>query len=387
MKYNFDKIIERRNTKSVKWDLGEEDVLPMWVADMDFEVLDVITSAVIKRAKHPIYGYTAPNDEYYNSIIKWWNERYSYPIKKEWIKYSSGVVPAVNMLIRAFSRPGDKVILQTPVYHPFYEAVKNNGCDLIENPLKLIDNKFYMDFVDLEQKFKEYNIKVLVLCSPHNPVGRVWTKEELLKLGELCLKYGVIVISDEIHCDLVYKDYKHIPFPSINDDFAQISAMCTAPSKTFNLAGLQVSSVIIPNEILREKFSFVLDCNGLWAPNIFGIEALEAAYNYGEEWVNQLIDYLKGNLEFLTKYIQENIPKLKVLKPEGTYLVWLDCRELNMSPKELQEFFLKRAKVWFDEGNKFGNAGNGFERVNIACPRSILEEGLMRIDKAIKNIK
>lgn len=385
MKYNFDKIIKRRNTKSVKWDLGEEDVIPMWVADMDFEVLDVITDKIIERANHPIYGYTIPNDEYYNSIIKWWKDRYNYSIKKDWISYSPGVVPAVNMLIRAFTNPGDRVLLQTPVYHPFYEAVKNNGCELVENPLRLVDNKYFMDFEDLERKFKDYNVKVMVLCSPHNPVGRVWTKEELLMLGELCLKYGVIVISDEIHCDLVYKDYKHIPFPSISDEFAKMGVMCTAPSKTFNLAGLQVSSVIIPNEILRKKFNHILDCNGLMLPNIFGIEALEAAYNHGEKWLNQLIDYLKGNLEYLTEFIEENIPKVKVIKSEGTYLVWLDCRELNMGPKELHEFFLIEAKVWFDEGYIFGNAGDGFERVNIACPRSILEEGLRRIDKAIKN--
>lgn len=387
MKYDFDKLIGRRNTNSVKWDLGAEDVIPMWVADMDFEVLDVITNEIMKRAKHPIYGYTTPDDEYYNSIIKWWKERYNYCINKEWINYSPGVVPAVNMLIRAFTNPGDRVLLQTPVYHPFYEAVKNNGCELIENPLRLIDNKYYMNFEDLEQKLKEFSVKVMVLCSPHNPIGRVWTREELHKLGELCLKYGVIVISDEIHCDLVYKEYNHIPFPSINDEFASICALCTAPSKTFNIAGLQVSSIIIPNEVLRKKFSHVLDSDGLMGPNIFGIIALKAAYNNGEEWLNQLIDYVKGNLEYLIDFIKENIPQIKVIKPEGTYLVWLDCREFKMSPKELHEFFLKKAKVWFDEGYIFGNCGEGFERVNIACPRSILQEGLNRICNAIKNIE
>jgi cysteine-S-conjugate beta-lyase len=386
LKYDFNKIIERRNTKSVKWDLGEKDVLPMWVADMDFEVPEVIVNAIIKRAKHPIYGYTTPRDEYYNSIIKWWKERHNYNINKEWIVYSPGVVPAVNMLIKAFTNPGDKVILQTPVYHPFFSAVKSNGCEIIENPLKLVDNKYYMDFEDLEHKLKDFKVKAIVLCSPHNPVGRVWTREELTNLGELCLKHGVIVISDEIHCDIVYKDYKHIPFPSISDEFAESCAMCTAPSKTFNLAGLQVSSIIISNDTLRNKFSDVLESNGIETPNIFGIEALEAAYNHGRQWLDQLIDYLKGNLEFLTKFIEKNTPEIKVIQPEGTYLVWIDCRELNMNPKELNEFFLKNAKVWFNEGYIFGNVGDGFQRVNIACPRSVLEEALMRIDRALKNI-
>lgn len=385
MKYDFNKIIERRNTKSVKWDLAEKDVLPMWVADMDFEIPEVIVDAVIKRAKHPIYGYSTPRDEYYDSIIKWWKERHNYNINKEWIIYSPGVVSAVSMLIRAFTNPGDKVILQTPVYHPFFSAVKNNGCEIIENPLKLIDNKYYMDFEDLEQKLKDSRAKAIVLCSPHNPVGRVWTREELTNLGELCLKHGVIVISDEIHCDIVYKDYKHIPFPSISDEFAESCAMCTAPSKTFNLAGLQVSSIIISNDTLRKKFSEVLESNGIETPNIFGIEALEAAYNYGRQWLDQLIDYLKGNLEFLTKFIEKNTPEIKVIQPEGTYLVWIDCRGLNMDPKELNEFFLKNAKVWFNEGYIFGNVGDGFQRVNIACPRSILEEALNRIDRALKN--
>jgi cystathionine beta-lyase len=382
---NFDKIVERRNTKSIKWDSVERDILPMWVADMDFEVPESVIQAVKKRAEHGVYGYTVPGDTYYDAIIEWWRKRYNYEIKKEWINYSPGVVPAINMLIRAFTHPGDKVILQVPVYHPFFTAVSNSGCEILENPLKLEDGRYVMDFEDLEDKLKDSKVKVMILCSPHNPVGRVWTKDELTILGSLCLKHGVIVISDEIHCDLVYKDYRHTPFTSISDAIALNSVVCTAPSKTFNLAGFQVSSIIIPNPELRKKFSDVLESNGIGTPNIFGIEAAEAAYKYGEQWLDELIDYLEGNLNFLLDYVKNNIPQIKVIRPEGTYLVWVDCKELNMNYEELHQFFLKEAKVWFNEGYIFGQEGQGFERINIACPRSILAEALNRIEKAVKN--
>ncbi|MBL4935705.1 pyridoxal phosphate-dependent aminotransferase [Clostridium sp. YIM B02515] len=386
MKYDFDKVIDRKNTRSVKWDLKKKDIIPMWVADMDFEVPDEVVQAIKNRAEHKIYGYTAPDKEYYDSIINWFERRHGFVIKKEWINYCPGVVPAVNMLIRAFTKPGDKVILQVPVYHPFFTAVENNGCEVVENPLKLTEDKYEIDFEDLEKKIEDNKVKVLVLCNPHNPVGRVWTKEELVRLGELCIKNNVIVISDEIHCDLVYKEYNHISFASIKDDFAQISAVCTAPSKTFNLAGLQTSSIIIANNDLRKKFFDVLEDNGIWAPNIFGIEALEAAYNYGEQWLDEVIEYLKGNLDFLTQYISKNIPKLKIIKPEGTYLVWVDCRGLGMDSKELHNFFLNKAGVWFDEGYIFGRGGEGYERINIACSRKLLEEALKRIEAAVRDL-
>ncbi|ERI89495.1 putative hemolysin [Clostridiales bacterium oral taxon 876 str. F0540] len=386
MKYDFDRIIERKNTKSVKWDLKKKDIIPMWVADMDFEVPEEVVQAIKSRAEHKIYGYTAPGNEYYDAIINWFKRRHNFSVKKDWINYCPGVVPAVNMLIRAFTKPGDKVIIQVPVYYPFFTAVKNNGCEVVENPLKLNEGKYEIDFEDLGKKLADEKVKALVLCSPHNPVGRVWTREELVRIGELCIKNNVLVISDEIHCDLVHKEYKHIPFASINEDFAQISAICTAPSKTFNLAGLQTSSIIIANNELRKKFYDVLDSNGIWAPNIFGIEALEAAYNYGEQWLEDVIDYLTGNLEFLSKYINNNIPKLKIIKPQGTYLVWIDCRELGFDSKKLHQFFLETAGVWFDEGYIFGTGGEGFERINIACSRGLLEEALKRIEKAVNSL-
>lgn len=384
MKYDFNKQVERRYSKSIKWNLGDRDILPMWVADMDFEVPIEIAAAVKARAEHPIYGYTIPGEQYYSSIINWWEKRHSLRIEKQWISYSPGVVPAVNMLIRAFTKPGDKVLVQTPVYYPFFSAIKNNGCELVENPLKPVGDRYEMDFEDLERKLTDPDVKVMILCSPHNPVGRVWSKEELSRVGELCVKNDVLVIADEIHCDLVYKKYKHTPFLSLNTELAEICAMCTAPSKTFNIAGLQVSSVIIPNETLRGKFNAVLESDAIMGPNIFAIEALEAAYNHGELWLEELIDYLQGNLDYLKEFINVNLPELKLINPEGTYLVWLDCSTLKKTSKELHEFFMEKAKVWFDEGYIFGSGGESFQRINIACPRTILEEALRRLQIALK---
>jgi cystathionine beta-lyase len=384
MKYDFNKEVIRRNTKSVKWDLAEEAVLPMWVADMDFEAPEAVSEAIIRRAGHAVYGYTKTDESYFDSIKNWWERRHNYKLEKEWIRFSPGVVPAVHMLIRALTEPGDKVIIQSPVYHPFFSAIRNNGCELVENPLLFEENRYIMDFIDLEAKVKDPKVKVMILCSPHNPVGRVWTKEELTRLGELCIANNVTVIADEIHCDLIYKEYKHIPFPSICEEFAQNCILCIAPTKTFNIAGIQASSVVIANDALRQKFDKMLQSIGGLSPNIFAMEATEAAYNYGEQWLDELLDYLKVNLDLLTEYLTEKIPAMKVIKPEGTYLVWVDCREMGMSPKELNKFFLKTAKVWFNEGNIFGSSGEGFVRINIACQRSILKEGLERLIKAFE---
>lgn len=384
MKYDFDKTCDRYNTNCVKWDLSKEDVLPMWVADMDFEVAKPISDAIEKRAEHHIYGYSFAGDSYYNSVINWMGRRKNWSIKKEWIKFSPGVVPAVNMLINALTEPDDAIIIQTPVYYPFYSAIKNNKRKFVKNPLKLIDGRYYMDYGDLEQKLKEHNIKLIILCSPHNPVGRVWSEDELIRLGNLCLKYNVKIIADEIHSDLIYKQYKFTSIASINEKFADVTATCTAPSKTFNLAGLQTSNVIISNEEMRKQFTDVLDANAVMEPNLFGITALEAAYNSGGEWLDQLMDYLSDNLKFLSEYINNNIPEIKVIKPEGTYLVWLDCRKLGMNKKELHDFMLDKAKVWFDDGHMFGEDGQGFERINIACTKETLRKALERIKGALK---
>lgn len=386
MGVNFDKIIKRTNTKSVKWDLKSEDILPMWVADMDFQVADVISEAINKRAEHPIYGYTIPGDDYYESICSWWKRRHNFTINKEWICYSPGVVPAINMLIKAFTKQDDNVMLQVPVYHPFFDAIKNNSRNVIESKLKYENGCYSMDFEDIEHKMKNNNIKLLILCNPHNPVGRVWTKEELIKIGDLCVKYNVMIISDEIHCDLVYKGYKHIPIASISEEYRNITATCVAPSKSFNIAGLQTSSVIIPSEELRAKFNTILESTGLNGPNMFGIEATVAAYKYGEPWLEDLLKYLEDNVHYLLEYIKEKMPRVKVVVPQGTYLVWVDFSDYGISSKELHELLLEKGKVWFNEGYIFGNAGDNFERINIACPREVLIEGLHRIEIALEGI-
>lgn len=384
MSYDFNKIIERRNTNCSKWDEGDKDVLPMWVADMDFEVLPEILEAVKKRAAHGVYGYTKFSDEYYNAVISWVKEKHHWDIKKEWIVYSPGIVTGINLIVKALNQVGDKVVIQTPTYYPFYSAIENNGFRVFKNPLKFEAGKYKIDFEDLEEKLKDKRVNTLILCSPHNPVGRVWTKDELKRLGDLCLENGVTVVSDEIHSDIIYKENEHTTFASISKEFENNSIICISASKTFNLAGLRTSSLIIPNEKLRRKVLNIIDGFGNAEPNAFSECATVAAYNYGNQWISEMIDYLKENLNFMKAYINENMPYVKVIEPEGTYLAWLDFRALKMEPHELHEFLLKKAKVWFDEGYIFGDEGNGFERINLACPRTILKEGLERINKAIK---
>jgi len=392
MKYNFDKKTERYNTGSVKWDLvdelfGGEDLLPMWVADMDFKSPEPVIKALRDRASQGIFGYTACMHSYYETTIEWIKKRHAFQIEKEWIVFCPGIVPAINMLIQTFTSPGDKVILQLPVYYPFMNAVKNNGRIIKNNPLLFEKGRYKMDFDDLREKAGDPLSKLIVLCSPHNPVGRVWTKDELAQLGEICIENSVLVISDEIHSDLILKGYKHTPFASISNEFLKHSITCISPSKTFNLAGLQTSNVIIPDPGKRNDFSRTLDANGIHNPNVFGALALETAYRHGEDWLNQLLEYLHDNLNYLKNFIHEKIPKIKVIEPEATYLLWLDFRELGLSGDELKKFMLGKAKVALDDGYIFGRAeGDGFERINIACPRATLEKGLRRIENAVKNL-
>lgn len=391
MQYNFDQVVSRWDTHCVKWNFskkqcGGEHIIPMSIADMDFETVPEVKKAIIQRANQGIYGYTKVNEGYYESIMNWMMKRHSWELKKDWIVVSSGVVPAINNIIKAFTHPGDKVVLQSPVYYPFYKAIVKNGCTIVDNPLKFVQGKYYMDFEDLEQKLKHPRVKLLILCSPHNPVGRVWTGEELRKLGEMCIKNNVLIVSDEIHSDLVYKNYKHIPLAEISNDIRENSIICTAPSKTFNLAGLQVSNIIIPKDKLRREYIIQLENAAALSINLFGMIACETAYKYGERWLDQLIDYLYENKEVVKKYIGERIPKLKIVKPEGTYLLWIDCRELGMNGIELKNFMLTRAKIQFNEGFTFGKGGEGFERMNIACPRDILREALGRIEEAVNNL-
>ena len=393
MKYDFDRVIDRTKTNSVKWDkhvlkefFGTEDVLPAWVADMDFQCPEPVIEAIKKKAAEQIYGYSwHGTPEFYDSIIGWMKRRHNCDVEKDWIVFSPGVMPAVNIMIRTFTNPGDKVIVQSPVYYPFFSAVQNNGRQMLNNQLKYENKKYFFDFEGFEEQAKDPRTKMFVLCSPHNPVGRVWTEAELKKLGDICLENDVLVVSDEIHHDLVLSGYEHTVFSNLGDEYMDRSIICSAPSKSFNMAGLQISNVMISNEKMREEFQHgIVGKNSLMIPNTFGIVALIAAYNEGEEWLNQVMEYIEDNFRFVKNFLEEKLPDIDMVKPEGTYLAWLDFSSLGMNDEDRKEFLLKKAKVALDNGAMFGSGGEGFERVNVACPRTILEEIMNWIYKAIK---
>ncbi len=388
MKYNFDEIIDRKNTGSIKWDLDkEEDILPMWVADMDFKTAQPIINAIKKRVEHGIFGYASVPNQYYEAEINWWKTRHNFEIKKDWIEPTTGVIPSLSAVVQAFTNEGDKVLIQSPVYNYFNTSITNNKCEVLINNLIYSEGKYEIDFEDFEKKASEEKVKIFILCNPHNPGGRVWTKEELTKLGEICLKHKVIILSDEIHRDLVYKNYIYTPIASISEEILMNSITCTAPSKTFNIAGLKVSNIIIANEELRKKVNRSLNINEVIEPNVFGIEALIAAYSEGEEWLNQMLEYLEGNVNYLVDYVNENIPELKVMIPEGTYLVWIDCQNLKISAKEFGKRLLKEEKLRLSYGGVYGNGGKDYVRINIACPRANLEEGFKRIWNLIRKMQ
>lgn len=401
MKYNFDKYVDRRNTSSIKWEyiqseetasklvktdrfFGEDRLLPMWIADMDFRSPQPVIDALVERARHGVYGYTEKGDSYLEAVRFWMKKRHRWAIKKEWICTTPGVVAALAMLVQTFVRRGEKVIIQPPVYYPFSFVVERNDAQVVKNPLIYENGRYRMDFEDLAAKARDPKVKMLILCSPHNPVGRVWTKKELTQLGGICLKNNVLVVSDEIHADLIRREKAFTPFARINKDFAAHSITCTAPSKTFNLAGLSTSNIIIPDPDLRREFQKTMQKNALLHVSVFGNVALEAAYLHGEEWLEQLLDYLDANLQFLEDYIREHIPQIRVIHSEGTTLAWLDCRALGLNKNRLKHFMVDEAGVYLDEGYLFGEEGEGFERINIACPRSILRDALGRISKAIQ---
>ncbi len=381
--YDFDKVIERRNTGSMKWDTLSKDLLPLWVADMDFQSPPEVIETLQKRAEHGIYGYPGSYDSCFQSIKDWMAKRFSWQIKQEWLTFSPGTITALSMLIKIFTYPGDKVILQSPGYPPFINTVQNNGCHVVYNQLLLEENRYRMDFADLEQKLKEPRVKMLILCSPHNPVGRVWEREELARLCELCQSNNVLIISDELHADLVYKDYQHIPLPMISQEICQNTIVLSGPTKTFNLPGLQTSFSIIPNPHLRARFITAMESIGYKRPNIFGLDATQAAYDHGGPWLDALLTYIQRNLNYLTEFLNNKIPSLKVIPPQGTYLAWVDCRELALKPQELEDFCIKKARIFVNQGHVFGPGGAGFIRINMACPRSILAEALQRIEKCI----
>jgi cystathionine beta-lyase len=391
MEYDFDSEINRRGTNSVKWDFAEQffqvkDILPMWVADMDFKAPGPVIDALKQVAERGIFGYSVVPESYYDALIEWMRKRHNWDIQKEWVTLCPGVVPAIRLLVRAFTSPGDQVIVQSPVYYPFFDCIKDNGCEILDNPLQLNGNQYFMDLADLERKITP-RTKMILLCSPHNPVSRVWRDEELLRLGKLCTGNDILVVSDEIHEDIVYEGFKHVPFTTVSEEFAERSIICTAASKTFNLPGLRTSNIIIPNPELRERFSEVARSCGMHTPNMFGIAATEAAYRYGEPWLEQLLKYLQGNIRFLMQYLTERLHGVKLIQPQGTYLLWLDFRNCNVDPSRLGQFIREDARVGLEAGTLFGCKESGFERMNIACTRATLEEGLHRIETAIESIK
>lgn len=385
MRYDFDSIIDRSGTNSIKWGYrrrlcGRDDVIPLWVADMDYAVAPEIQEAIRERASHPVYGYPIRQDGFYESLMQWSLRRYGWELKREWLCYAPGVVPAINAAVLAYTRPGDKVVIQGPVYHPFRAAVLNNGRRLVDNALSLDEGGYRMDLAGLERAV-DARTKLLILCNPHNPVGRVWTRDELLALAELCARRGLVVLSDEIHADIIMPRHRHVPFASVSADAAARSVTCLAVSKTFNLAGLCTANVVIPDARLRDEYQAVSESLALNVTNAFGVAAQEAAYARGEPWLTELLGYLAGNYARLCEALAGG--PVRVMPLEGTYLAWLDCRGLGLDDEALKAFFLDRAGLWLDEGVKFGPQGSGFMRLNLACPRATLDEALSRLAAAL----
>lgn len=383
----FDQFIDRRNTQSRKWDgvlelFGEDNLIPMWIADMDFRPPQEVVKAVTERAAHGIYGYENRPEDYVDVITGWLQERHRWEVSSEWITHSPGVVPGLALTILALTEPGEPLVIQPPVYPPFYNVIKNNDRIVVENPLKFEGGRFTMDFEDLEKHFRA-GVKTLVLCSPHNPVGRVWTAAELSDLAELAVRYQITVLSDEIWSDLVFSKHRHRPLASVSEQMAQRTVTFMAPSKTFNIAGLYLSNVIIPNNELRERFCRQLQRLNLTHLNLFGLVASEAAYRHGGEWLDSLLTYLRENVEYVTEGLGNITDKITVIKPESTFVLWLDCRKLGIPHAELNRFFVREAGIAFNDGLVFGPAGQGFQRMNIGCPRTVIAEAMRRLEKAL----
>ena len=386
---NFDEIVERRGTDCLKYDFAKRrgkpaDVLPLWVADMDFKTSSYVEDALIERAKHGIFGYSDTQEVYFNAVAGWMERHHHWKIKEDWLIKTPGVVFALAMAVKAYSEPGDAVMLQQPVYYPFSEVIADNGRKVVSNDLyKGDDNRYHIDLEDFERKIVDNDVKLFLLCNPHNPVGRVWTKEELTAMGDILVKHHVTVVSDEIHEDFVFRG-KHQVFAAIKEEFAQISVTCTAPSKTFNIASMMISNIFIPNRELKAKFRAQLDAAGISQLNVLGLVACEAAYAHGEEWYKAMHSYVADNIAFTKEYVETQLPGVSMVDHEGTYLVWLDFRETGLSVDELEDLIVHRAKLWLDSGKIFGDCGKGFQRINVACPRATLQEALDRIKTALQ---
>jgi cystathionine beta-lyase len=390
LKYDFDKVIDRTGTESLKWVyprkvLKVEDAIPMWVADMDFEAPPAVVEAVRRRAAHGVFGYPLVPPSFFEAAIGWLKHRHGWEVQKAWMAMTPGIVPALNYCVRAFTRPGDGVIIQTPVYHPFYYAIENNGRRVVRNPLRFDGRRYTMDLDDLRTKIDAPG-RMLILCSPHNPSGRVWTREELEALGRIAVERDLLVVADEIHHDLVYGGHRHQVFAALSPELAQQTITCIAPSKTFNTAGLSTAAVVAPNPDLHKKFEDEAERSGFDLGNALGIVAFEAAYAHGGDWLDELLPYLKANVNCLEEFLAERLPKVKLVRPEGTYLALLDCRDLGIDPAALNDFFLKKAGVYFSDGKIFGEEAAGFVRINFGCPRAMLLEALERIERAVKEL-
>lgn len=389
MTYDFDELIERRNTGSLKYDLAvrrgkPEGVLPLWVADMDFRTPLCVIDALTERSRHGIFGYSESGDAYFAAVQNWYAAYFGFSVQEEWLLKTPGIVFAICAAIRALTQKGDAVLIQPPVYYPFSSCVKNNGRRLIENRLVYAHGRYSIDFEDFERKIIENDVKMFLLCSPHNPVGRVWTKEELIRMGDICHTHNVIVVSDEIHSDFVYDGRGHHVFSTLRPEFGDMSVICTAPSKTFNLAGLQISNIFIPNAEMRRALRREIYNSGYDEPNAMGIAACQAAYEGGRGWLDELLAYLTGSFAFIRTYLGENLPEIRLVEPEGTYLAWLDCSALHINDEDLKTLIEQKAGLWLDDGPMFGPGGEGFQRVNIACPRATLERAFRQLAQAVR---
>lgn len=385
MEYKFDKMINRRGTNSLKWD-SDMGVLPMWVADMDFETAPEIMEAVRKKADLGIYGYTIVPEKWYHSIICWWERRHHFHIEKEWLMFCTGVVPAISSIVRKMTTPGENVLTLTPVYNIFFNSIMNNGRNVLESRLKFEDMEYHIDFDDLQEKLSNPQTTMLLFCNPQNPVGKIWDKKTLQKIGELCEKYHVLVISDEIHCDLTEPGYEYVPFASASEACRNNSITCLAPTKAFNLAGLQTAAVMIPNGNIRHKVNRGLNTDEVAEPNTFAAEAAIVAFSYGEAWLDELCNYIWKNRAYAHEYIQQHIPSIQLVPAHATYLLWLDCRKVTKNSTELTHFLKKYQALYLSDGNQYQN-GEGFIRINIACPKQHVEEGLRRLKEGISAYK
>ncbi len=383
-KYDFSNVTDRHGTSSLKYDFGIErrrrdDLLPLWVADMDFRLPEEILDDIRSRVDHGIFGYTDPKEDYQQAVANWYSQRHGFEIEKGWNTVVPGIVYAIAVAVRAFTKPGESVIIQEPVYYPFRETIELNKRKVVNNQLVYKDGHYEIDFEDFEKKVAEENVKLFLLCSPHNPAGRVWTKEELIKLGDICAKHNVTIFADEIHSDFVFKGYKHTSFITLGEKYTENLILGTSPSKTFNIAGLQIANIIIPNESVRYRFKTENDAGGYSQCNAIGLTATKACYEKGGQWVDELLTYLEGNLDYIRSFIKEKLPKIKLIEPEGTYLIWLDFADAFDNYRELRKFIEDEAKLWLDGGVIFGRETALFERINIASPRSIIEQAMEQL--------